>query len=459
MKSILKIILTLALFFSLLSASAQSVVGTWSGELLVGAQKLIIVFHIAETDGQYRSTMDSPDQGAAAIPVSFTEYTNPYLKLKLPNIAAEYVGKISGDTLINGTFSQAGASFPMTLRKGAMVRKRPQEPQPPFNYNVVNVKFENKKAKITLAGTMTYPSKGDKFPAVILVSGSGAQNRDEELMGHKPFLLLADYLTKRGIAVLRYDDRGFGESTGDFKSATTADFMEDALSAVEYLRTQPNIDKSKIGIIGHSEGGSVAFMAAAQDHSLDFIVSMAGMAVKGRDLLLKQNEEIFALGGASEEYVKLYSGVLSKVYRIVEENSDLEIAANQSVIADTLFSKEEMKLPESMRKNTLLLFSQFANPWWRYFLNVNPSDAIRKMGSTRILALNGAKDCQVDAELNFEAIKQNSKTQTTYRKYNNLNHLFQNCATGDIGEYAQIEETISEQVLKDIADWILNGSL
>lgn len=455
----MKIILTVVLFFSLLSASAQSVVGTWSGELLAGTQKLTIVFHIAETDGEYRSTMDSPDQGAKGIPVSLTEYTNPYLKLKLPKIAAEYVGKISGDTLINGTFSQAGASFPMTLRKGEKVRKRPQEPQPPFNYNVVDVKFENKKAKITLAGTMTYPSKGDKFPGVILASGSGAQNRDEELMGHKPFLLLADYLTKRGIAVLRYDDRGFGESTGDFKSATTADFMEDALSAVEYLRAQPNIDKSKIGIIGHSEGGSVAFMAAAQDHSLEFIVSMAGMAVKGRDLLLKQNEEILVLGGVSEEYVKLYSSVLSKVYRIVEENSDLEIAANQSVIADTLFSKEEMKLPESMRKNALLLFSQFANPWWRYFLNVNPSDAIRKMGPTRILALNGAKDCQVDAEMNLEAIKQNSKNQTTYRKYNNLNHLFQNCATGQVGEYSQIEETISEQVLKDIADWILNGSL
>lgn len=459
MKSILKIILTLALLFNLLSASAQSVVGTWSGELIAETQNLIIVFHIAETDGEYRSTMDSPDQGAKGIPVSFTEYTNSYLKLKLPNIAAEYVGKISGDTLIKGTFSKAGASFPMTLRKGAMVRKRPQEPQPPFNYNVVNVKFENKKAKITLAGTMTYPSKGDKFPAVILVSGSGAQNRDEELMGHKPFLLLADYLTKRGVAVLRYDDRGFGESTGDFKSATTGDFVEDALSAVEYLRTQPNVDKSKIGIIGHSEGGSVAFMAAEQDHSLDFIVSMAGMAVRGRDLLLKQNEEIFALTGASEESVKLYSSVLSKVYQIVEENSDLKIAANQSLIADTLFSKEEMKLPESMRKNTLLLFSQFANPWWRYFLNVNPSDAICKMGSTRILALNGAKDCQVDADLNFEAIKQNSKNKTTYRKYNNLNHLFQNCATGQIGEYSQIEETISEQVLKDIADWILNGSL
>lgn len=455
----MKFFLTSLLILCSNSLFSQEIEGTWSGELDFGLNKLAIVFHFSKnSDGTYRATADSPDQNAKNIPIQSLEYNYPSLKLSINKIGVVYGAKVNGDTLIDGSFFQNGQLLNLKLRRGDFIRLRPQEPKPPFDYRSVDVTFSSKNKSVGLSGTMTLPGEGGKSPAVILVSGSGAQNRNEEMFGHKPFLLLADYLTKRGIAVLRYDDRGVGLSSGDFASATMTDFADDVLGAVEYLRQCPDIDKKRIGIIGHSEGGTVAFISAAQESSIAFVVSMAGMAVKGSDVLLKQNEDVLRLQGVPQLYTKLYCAVLSKIYNIVEENRPEEIRANMTTIADTLFSKDELNLPASLRGNALEVISALiASPSLCYMLRCDAADYISQMGDTPILALYGKKDCQVNADMNITSIKENShdgRRRNSYHEYDNINHLFQNCVTGNVNEYIGIEETISEEVLADIAAWI-----
>ncbi|HUH45644.1 MAG TPA: alpha/beta hydrolase, partial [Arenibacter sp.] len=255
-----KVVLTLIIGFISLSGLGQDISGAWNGVLKVQGIQLRLVFNIDKTANGYIATMDSPDQGTNGIPVTTTSFDNSLLKISIASAGIEYEGVLDQDHIINGNFRQAGQSFPLSLSKSEKVEKsvRPQEPIKPYPYYEEEIYFENREDAVKLSGTLTLPRKDGFFPAVILISGSGPQNRDEELMGHKPFLVLSDYLTKNGIAVLRYDDRGVGASTGDFKTATSLDFSKDAEAGVQYLKTRKEIDTKKIGLIGHSEGGLIA---------------------------------------------------------------------------------------------------------------------------------------------------------------------------------------------------------
>ena len=281
-------ILLISLLTSI-SLTAQDITGQWNGALKIQGTQLRLVFNVTKTDNGVSSTMDSPDQGAKGIPTTTTSFKNSILKITIASAKIEYEGTLGQDNIVVGTFKQGGQSFPMNLSKEVIEKEklvRPQEPIKPYPYYSEDITFENKKAGINLAGTLTLPTKDGVFPVVILISGSGPQNRDEELLGHKPFLVLSDFLTKNGIAVLRYDDRGTAFSKGDFKTATSADFATDVESAIFYLKTRKEINKKKVGLIGHSEGGLIAPMVASKSKDVSFIVLLAGTGIQGDQILL-----------------------------------------------------------------------------------------------------------------------------------------------------------------------------
>ena len=285
---------------------SQSVLGDWNGILNIQGTQLRIVFHISETGGTYTATLDSPDQKAFGIPAGETTFAENNLEIKLPNLAAQY--KDAAAQVVDGTFSQGGATFSLKLTREEQEKqelKRPQNPVAPFPYAQEDVTYDNPAAQgVTLAGTLTLPKGDGPFPAVILISGSGPQNRDEELLGHKPFLVIADHFTRNGIAVLRFDDRGVGQSTGDFATATSADFATDVQAGVEYLKTRKEINARKIGLAGHSEGGLIAPMVAAKSADVAFIVLMAGPGVSGDKVIRLQSRLISKAEGKSEQEIK-----------------------------------------------------------------------------------------------------------------------------------------------------------
>jgi hypothetical protein len=317
-------IILLVTLLATLTSTAQDITGQWNGVLKVQGTQLRVVFNVTQTDNGFSSTMDSPDQGAKGIPVTNTIFENPKIKFEITNAKIEYDGELSGDE-VTGTFKQGGQEFPMNLSRKAIEKeiiKRPQEPIKPYPYYSEDVVFENTKANISLAGTLTLPKKDGIFPVVILITGSGPQNRDEELLGHKPFLIISDYLTKNEIAVLRYDDRGVGQSTGDFKTATSADFATDVESAIAYLKTRKEIKKNKIGLIGHSEGGLIAPIVALKSKDVNFIVLLAGTGIQGDKLLLLQQELIDKANGVSEAEIEKTIQNNSKVFEMVVKSND-----------------------------------------------------------------------------------------------------------------------------------------
>jgi len=305
--------------------SAQDIIGDWNGVLKVQGMQMRLVFHVTKTDAGYAATMDSPDQGAKGIPMSKTSFENSIFKTEMAAAQIEYTGKMDSTYQIVGTFKQAGMVIPMNMSRKAtekMVQKRPQEPVKPYPYYSEEVTFPNSKDSITLAGTLTLPKKNGKFPVVVLITGSGPQNRDEELMGHKPFLIVSDFLTRNGIGVLRYDDRGTNASTGDFTKATTNDFATDVEAAVNYLKTRQDIDKKKIGLIGHSEGGIIAPIVAANSKDVAFIILMAGTAVSGGEILLLQQQLIGRGNGMKEDDIKKTSDINREIFRMITKSTN-----------------------------------------------------------------------------------------------------------------------------------------
>ena len=410
-----KSIITTLLVLVALTGQAQvspttALLGSWSGKLKVGAASLTIVLHLEQADGFVKVSLDSPDQGAKGIS-GFKEYlSDDSVAIKIESLGVTYRARLKEGKL-DGTFSQRGFSFPLMMTKGVPEVKRPQTPKPPYPYETEEVTFTNEKDSATLAGTLTYPMGYDKKqkPMVVLfVSGSGQQNRDEELMEHKPFLVIADYLARQGIATLRYDDRATGKSVGgDVKNATSEDFMHDAKAGIEFLRNKKAF--SKVGILGHSEGGTIAFMLGAQK-KVDFIVSLAGPTVKGDTLLAAQSNRILGLSG---------------------QPATMTVEKYRQTVAP-------MK-----------------NHWINWFNDYDPSDNIRKTHCP-VFALNGDRDCQVISTLCLPALKQLLPPSKKHliKEYPSLNHLFQHCTTGLPEEYSQIEETISPEVLQDIVKWI-----
>lgn len=464
-KSILKLLLAVTAFVSLTGslygqASSKSIEGSWLGTLKVQGIELRIIFNISKDGEGYKSTMDSPDQGAKGIALGKTSFDGAKLNIDAPALAGNYVGDMVNDTTFNGTWSQGGRSFPLPIvkQKMALVVNRPQEPKAPFDYVVEDVTVPNKKFGFDLAGTLTLPKGNGPFPAVVLITGSGQEDRNEEIFGHKPFLVIADYLTKKGFAVLRCDDRGFGKSKGSLVNVTSYDFSTDALASVEFLKADKRINAKKIGLLGHSEGGLIAQIIAAEHNDIAFIVSLAGPGVKGEQILFEQTQKMAKLMGASEEEIREDYDMNKIIYKILEEEND-NTKVSQKIrdsIKDYLTKKNEKDIDQKVEA-TVKSVSPGAISWLRYFLLSEPSSFLEKI-KCPFLALNGSKDVQVIAESNLPAIEKSLKKggnkDVTTIEVKDVNHLFQHCTTGLPTEYGKIEETMSVDVLNTIGDWL-----
>jgi pimeloyl-ACP methyl ester carboxylesterase len=386
------------------------------------------------------------------------------LKLEIPAARIEYNGELK-EQVIAGTFKQSGMEFPLTLTRipiGKQETSRAQNPVKPYSYNAEEVTFTNSKANIQLAGTFTFPKREGKFPAVILISGSGPQNRDEELMGHKPFLVLSDYLTKAGIAVLRFDDRGVGQSKGDFKSATTVDFASDVESAIDYLKTRKEILANGIGLVGHSEGGIIAPMVAVQPGKVNYIVLLAGTGIRGDKLLLLQQELVAKASGTKDAEIQQTREVNAGAFEILLKSSSAEAAKPdlKRYLSAAMKKYPDDTKPKGMTEDEFiaLQLNQITAPWMYFFIRYDPSVALEKV-KCPVLALNGEKDLQVPAKVNLPAIekalKKGGNQHFTTRELPGLNHLFQECKTGAPTEYATIEQTFSPVAMGEVAKWIL----
>lgn len=451
-----KIILILTFVLTSSAIFGNEILGDWNGLLKVPGAQLRVVIHIVKTENGYTATMDSPDQKATGIPVAKTTFIDGVLKLEIEAVKGSYEGTLNSNNTIRGKLTQNGQSFELNFSREIVnkeVHARPQEPQKPFSYYTEEVKVENEKDKITLAGTLSLPKKEGSFPAVILITGSGAQNRDEEILGHKLFLVLSDYLVKKGFAVLRMDDRGFGESTGKFKDATTLDFVNDIQAGVAYLKTRNEINKKKIGFIGHSEGGLIAPMIAADSKDVAFIVLLAGPGLRGDKLLLRQNEDLQRQSGVSEKEIQKNFEILKGAYDLVIASSVNDEKFKKSI--ETYF---ESKLGAE-NVDTTKQYTAFVTDNWGYnFLKINPATYLEKV-KCPVLALNGNKDLQVAAEANLEIIKKTlakaGNKNVTAKILPDLNHLFQECQTGSQSEYETIEQTFSPIALEEISNWLL----
>ncbi|MEM0942150.1 MAG: alpha/beta hydrolase [Bacteroidota bacterium] len=460
-----KLIIAIFSFLIATNLFAQNVIsGSWNGILEIQGMQLRLVFHIIETDNGFVSTMDSPDQGAKGIPVTSTIFESPTLKLQVSNARIEYIGEFSGNQ-ITGIFKQAGKELPLSLArenaKKEAVTLKPQEPIPPLSYYTENINFKNEKTNFTLAGTLSLPSEEGKYPVVILISGSGPQNRDGEIMVHKPFLVIANYLTENGIGVLRYDERGVGESEGDFRSATFKDFASDVSSAVNYLKTRSGIDFEKIGLIGHSEGGLVAPMVVSKSNDIAFMVLLAAPGVCGDRLLLKQQEMIAKASGVSEQEFEKSKEINAKIFEMVQNcGEDIEALRSdlKKYFEDNLKNAPKSK-PEEMSIDQLvsLQVNQITNSWMMHFLKYDPALALQRV-KCPVLALNGEKDLQVSSRENLKAIKKSLKKgknrNVTTEELEGLNHLFQECTTGLPNEYSKLDQTISPVALEKVFTWI-----
>ncbi len=446
--------------------SASGIEGIWEGKLKIPGVELRIVFKISKNpDGTLTATLDSPDQGVTDIPVEEVIFKDNSLRLEVKSVGGVYEGKVSEDFLvIEGEWKQSGGVFPLTVKRvdKAVEILRPQEPKKPYPYTEEELVYENKEAGITLAGTLTLPPGKGPSPVVLLITGSGPHDRNETIFNHRPFLVLADYLTRQGIVVLRVDDRGVGKSTGDFFQATSEDFAFDVLAGIEYLKARKEINLNQIGLIGHSEGGLIAPMVAVKSPDVAFIILMAGTGLTGEEILYLQGALISKAMGVSEEKIAKNRQTNEKICSFIKEETDEKIIKEwlrQRFVAGwEKMSEEEKKAigdPEEYLKAQLqCLFS----PWVRFFLTYDPKPTLMKV-KCPVLAINGEKDLQIPPKENLsaieEALKSGGNQDYTIKELPNLNHLFQTAQTGLPTEYAKIEETISPVALKIIGDWIL----
>ena len=424
-----RLIATVILLLGLLSmASAQT--GTWSGALDVQGTQLTLVFHLDDE----KPTIDCPDQGIKGFALQVERTAFGKISIQIPAIAASYEGQWLNDH-IYGTYSQMGVSLPLTLTPGEPKLNRPQTPQPPFPYAQEEVSFANGDA--VLKGTLVLPEGCTRqTPVLIMVTGSGLQDRDERLFEHRPFAVIADALARAGIATLRYDDRGFGESTGDIINCTTEDLKNDALSGIRLLRERFD----KVGVIGHSEGGTIALMLAAEKQA-DFIVSLAGMVISGAEALVWQNRLTLAAAGIPEETVDAYC-------KLIAEAFDVRVHGG-------MMPKPGPNLPEALKQNFQAVLMQIQSPYMKDFLALDMRPLLGSI-SCPVLALNGTKDTQVEYEQNLGALRTGLPATPANRieAVEGVNHMFQHCTTGMVQEYRQIEETFAPEALGIIIQWL-----
>lgn len=442
----------LLLCASVCVSQAQKLEGSWTGKLSVQGVQLTLVFHIEkDKNNGFIGTMDSPDQSVKGVPATVNSLTADSVDIVISSIGARYLGKQQGDN-IQGTFTQFGKSFPLMLNRGVEELRRPQTPHAPYPYQTEDVTFQNAKANAVFSGTLTYPvgyeqMNKQKVPVVLMVTGSGQENRNEEIFDHQPFLVLADYLARHGIASLRYDDRGFAKSTGDASQSTMKDNSEDARCGFNYLKSLKKF--GKIGVMGHSEGGSIAMMLAAEGLP-EFIVSLAGVAGRGDSLMLKQvYQAMEARGGAS--FARDYCKVLGAIYAYRNAKKDI---SHPEVVLDSLLKQTNVSLP-ALSRQSLLPVITMQTPWVLDFIATDMACYLPKI-ECPVMAVNGCKDVQVDAHDNLSALRKGLKpnNKNLIKEYEGLNHLFQHCTTGQTTEYRLIEETFAPEVMQDIVDWI-----
>ncbi|MCB1064143.1 MAG: alpha/beta fold hydrolase [Verrucomicrobiae bacterium] len=450
------------------SADEPSLAGSWQGIIKVAGQELPVVFEIEDAGrGQWKGSLLSPSQTDQPIPLTSVTLNDRDVFISVDYIGGYYKGRLNASgRAIRGDWTQGTftVSLPLDFSEKAFAYERPQTPKEPFPYTSEKVAFANPLGKNQLGGTLTFPTNPiNPLPAVILISGSGPQDRDETIAGHKPFAVIADYLTRRGIAVLRYDDRGVGESTGTFEYGTTLDFATDAFAAVDYLKSRREIDPARIGLLGHSEGGIIAPIVATKREDIAFLVLLAGPGLRGDLTLLTQSKAIGQASGLITEFIEMNQQFSKAVFDLLTQpNPDL--AAVQAL--GTKFEAEAKKLADQDADKLADLgpiigqqLKMIESPWFSNFLTLDPAEYLRKV-SCPVLAINGAKDLQVIADIHLPAIegalKSNpqSSSKNVIRSLPGLNHLFQKATTGLPSEYPQIEETISPPVLTLIGDWI-----
>jgi len=462
------VILAIGLFAmsSAAMAADKGAEGIWQGKLAVnGGISLRLVVHISKTGNGLSGTMDSPDQGAKGIAIQEVLLEGNKLTLKMPELMATYDGVMNdAGNEIDGKFKQAGNELPLKLARNDKLpdTRRPQDPVKPYPFDEEEVTYPNAKASgVTLAGTLTLPKGPGPYAAALLITGSGPQDRDEALLGHRPFLVLSDYLTRRGIAVLRVDDRGIAKSTGSFATATSADFATDVEAGVEFLKKHSRIDPKRIGLIGHSEGGLIAPMVAANSKDIAFIVMMAGPGVNGEQILYEQGSLIVRASGAAEAAVTAQRENQKQLFSIAKSEPDTTAAQKRfDEIAKRQYAKltDEQKKAAGSESSVAAQISQFNTPWFRYFLTYEPKPTLKRV-KCPVLAINGERDLQVPPKQNLpeieSALKEGGNKDFEVKELPGLNHLFQTCTTGAPSEYSSINETISPVALKVMGDWIV----
>ncbi|MFD2562548.1 alpha/beta hydrolase family protein [Aquimarina rubra] len=445
------IILLLSIFS--MSLFSQDITGDWMGKVTINTMKLDVAFHIEKMADNYALTMDIPLQGLSGVKAESATLIDSILTISFPDLKLEYKGNLSENGEIIGSFMQRGNPIPLNLKKGTIKLNRPQEPKPPFSYYSEEITFMNVADTLKLAGTLTLPKKDGKFPVVIIVSGSGPQNRDGEMMGHKPYFLIADQLTRNGIGVLRFDERGVGASEGDFNTVTIAVSSSDVKSAVDYLKTRKEIDASKIGLIGHSIGGIVAPKVASETENISFLVLLAAPGVNGDILMLSQKAAIEKTMGLNEMQIAQGQELVKGAYDIIK-NSKLDNTSLKDSINSFYSNKYGKMFPENQRK---MLVAQITSFEVASLIQSKPSEYLEKI-DVPVLAMNGDKDLQVPADENLMVIKNSltkgSNDSVKIMKLENLNHLFQECKTGAMSEYSEIEQTFSPTALDVITSWI-----
>jgi pimeloyl-ACP methyl ester carboxylesterase len=459
-----KRIIPAALAMGLLwTAHGQDVTGLWLGSLTASGLTLRLALHVSRSEKGLAATLDSLDQGANGIPVSAVTLDGRKLKLEIAMIHGTYEGTVGEDNAtISGTWKQT-IPVPLVFKRTDKLPdlSRPQEPKKPYPYDEQEVSYENKAAQIKFAGTLTLPRSGAPHPAVLLITGSGPQDRNETLMGHKPFLVLADYLTRRGIAVLRVDDRGVGGSGGKIDEGTTEDFAGDAVAGVECLKSRKEIDPRRIGLIGHSEGGVIAPLAATRSSDVAFVVMMAGTGVAGDKVIATQSYAVPKAMGADEEGASMNRNIAMLMVDAALSETDPVAAEHrfQERLATLTanWTEAQRSALKAMQSQLQTQMKQLTSRWFRTFLTLDPKPILMKVKAP-VLAINGELDTQVVPKQNLpaivEALEAGGNPDYTVVKLPKLNHLFQTARTGSLAEYSQIEETMSPVALQLMADWI-----
>jgi len=432
--------------------------GVWQGALEGNGMRLRLQLHVSHDDAkQLVAALDSPDQGIAGLPAIKVSEKEAAFHFEIPVVNGVYDGNLSATrSVIAGKWSQNGVEQKLDFKRSDQLLEliRPQNPVKPYPYREEEIAFPNGKAGISLAGTITTPTGPGPFPAAVLINGSGPLNRDETVAGHRPFLVLADHLTRKGIAVLRFDKRGIGKSTGDYAHATTEDFASDAEAAIAYLKTRKDIDLNKIGLIGHSEGGLIAPLIATRSKDVAWLVLLAGPGLRGEDTLLLQSEVLLRMSGASDGEVQRTLDFDKQSYALVRQESDpAKLATKLKDLVET--NNMSVSAPPAALQTQIQML---VSPWFRYFLDYDPVPALQKTNCP-VLALSGEKDLQVPPKENLskiqKALQDGGNTDFHTAELHDLNHLFQHCPTGLPTEYGTIQQTMAPEALDSISDWVL----